>query len=463
MAASACARPTVAEDPAPTILLSACEAPLTKLEAQSSPSGVPEVSPEWVAEHSCPGLTVIDVRGEQEVATGMIAGAKHHALPKLEEALEAYDPHAPIVFVCRSGRRSARATQLAEEAGFTQVASMTGGMIRWREQTRATTTPSGTNAPLAAASEASVEPPLTDATFDAAFVQAQLNAQPIPSLRMATLLSRGTEACVDGRDEHAVLGAPGGDAGELVVTLATIEATLDRPLTSSEVRELFDANIRGFGRFYFHSDSHALEALEASLAADERFAGRTGDIEDFLRQPPPALRPALLDHLLSPATTGCGHLKLMLKHAAEYEVRPELVQMVLAEAYRHLWHEPERIDFVVLDGEHREEAILSFHAGHELFAFSSVPALPPQIGGHSVFVHHPEVSSYLQQLHTAFVFEELPALREKGLDPETFETELARRAQLHLGQTVGRLAPELPLFDVKLDAEGQFVVTPVEP
>ena len=34
-AASACARPAVAEDPAPpTVLLSRCDAPLTKLEAQ---------------------------------------------------------------------------------------------------------------------------------------------------------------------------------------------------------------------------------------------------------------------------------------------------------------------------------------------------------------------------------------------------------------------------------------------
>jgi rhodanese-related sulfurtransferase len=38
----------------------------------------------------------------------------------------------PIVAVCRAGSRSAQATVILREAGFTEVVNLTGGMLRWR-------------------------------------------------------------------------------------------------------------------------------------------------------------------------------------------------------------------------------------------------------------------------------------------------------------------------------------------
>ncbi|MGE4130194.1 MAG: rhodanese-like domain-containing protein [Bdellovibrionales bacterium] len=38
-----------------------------------------------------------------------------------------------VVFVCRSGARSGRATAFAFEQGFKYVYNMKGGMIRWNE------------------------------------------------------------------------------------------------------------------------------------------------------------------------------------------------------------------------------------------------------------------------------------------------------------------------------------------
>jgi sulfur dioxygenase len=40
----------------------------------------------------------------------------------------------PIVTVCRAGARSAQATNILRSAGFEQVASLAGGMLRWRAQ-----------------------------------------------------------------------------------------------------------------------------------------------------------------------------------------------------------------------------------------------------------------------------------------------------------------------------------------
>jgi rhodanese-related sulfurtransferase len=40
----------------------------------------------------------------------------------------------PIVAVCRAGSRSAQATVLLQQAGFTDIANLNGGMLRWRAE-----------------------------------------------------------------------------------------------------------------------------------------------------------------------------------------------------------------------------------------------------------------------------------------------------------------------------------------
>lgn len=102
------------------------------IESQPNGAGIAETTPEWVASHKCPGLTIVDVRTEEEVATGMIEGAKHIPVDELEGRLGELDASRPTVFVCRSGGRSAKATKIAADAGFGEVASMAGGMNRWK-------------------------------------------------------------------------------------------------------------------------------------------------------------------------------------------------------------------------------------------------------------------------------------------------------------------------------------------
>jgi sulfur dioxygenase len=42
----------------------------------------------------------------------------------------------PIVAVCRAGSRSAQATVILREAGFSDVVNLAGGMLRWRAQAK---------------------------------------------------------------------------------------------------------------------------------------------------------------------------------------------------------------------------------------------------------------------------------------------------------------------------------------
>lgn len=75
---------------------------------------------------------LVDVREDAEVAHGMIPGAVHIPLGSLTARLAEIDPSRPVIAICRSGNRSARATALLESAGY-RVDNMMGGMLAWSE------------------------------------------------------------------------------------------------------------------------------------------------------------------------------------------------------------------------------------------------------------------------------------------------------------------------------------------
>ncbi len=98
-------------------------------------AGIWEIQPQALHELKEP-VQVIDVRQPDEYtgALGHIAGAKLVPLGELARRAAELDRTRPAVMVCRSGARSAQATVLLQRAGFTQVANMTGGMLRWRSE-----------------------------------------------------------------------------------------------------------------------------------------------------------------------------------------------------------------------------------------------------------------------------------------------------------------------------------------
>ncbi len=97
-------------------------------------AGVSELSPEWLAAHPT-AARLVDVREPAEYVgpLGHIEGAELVPLATVEEAAATWDRAQPLVVVCRSGGRSAKAALALEALGFKRVASLRGGMTRWSE------------------------------------------------------------------------------------------------------------------------------------------------------------------------------------------------------------------------------------------------------------------------------------------------------------------------------------------
>jgi rhodanese-related sulfurtransferase len=98
-------------------------------------AGIPEVQPHWLEEHLSVAQ-ILDVREPDEFdgPLGQIPGAKLIPLGDLAKRAEELDKERPIVTVCRAGGRSAQATIILRRAGFSEIANLAGGMLRWRAQ-----------------------------------------------------------------------------------------------------------------------------------------------------------------------------------------------------------------------------------------------------------------------------------------------------------------------------------------
>jgi phage shock protein E len=93
-----------------------------------SPTGYQGQFVETGAEH-----LLIDVRTPEEFASGHIEGAVNIPVDALAGRLSEVPTGQPIIVYCRSGNRSATASQILADAGYTSIYDL-GGLQGWISQ-----------------------------------------------------------------------------------------------------------------------------------------------------------------------------------------------------------------------------------------------------------------------------------------------------------------------------------------
>ena len=118
--------------------LSGCAALMPQRQAEPSArvmvQGVKDVTISEARDLSLQGVTVIDVREPHEFAESHAPGARNFPLSRLDSWSQELDPKGSYVIICRSGKRSAKATQQLEAKGFENLRNTQGGMLDWEAQ-----------------------------------------------------------------------------------------------------------------------------------------------------------------------------------------------------------------------------------------------------------------------------------------------------------------------------------------
>lgn len=93
-------------------------------------SANPEVAPEEARRRQDAGALLVDVREPAEWREGHAAQARPIPLGQLSEKLGTLPRDREVLFICRSGNRSARATEAARVAGLSAT-NVSGGTAAW--------------------------------------------------------------------------------------------------------------------------------------------------------------------------------------------------------------------------------------------------------------------------------------------------------------------------------------------
>jgi sulfur dioxygenase len=98
-------------------------------------SGILEISPQWVAAHAGE-VHILDVRTRYETdeESARIANAQLIPINELRERLSEVPKNKPVMTICRSGKRSVLAFGILRDAGWQQVANISGGLLRWQAE-----------------------------------------------------------------------------------------------------------------------------------------------------------------------------------------------------------------------------------------------------------------------------------------------------------------------------------------
>ena len=82
------------------------------------------------------GYQVIDVRTPEEFTAGHIPGAKNINVKSQEfvEEIQKLSTSDTLLVYCRSGKRSAYASQVMVAFGFTKIYDLEGGFLNWKSE-----------------------------------------------------------------------------------------------------------------------------------------------------------------------------------------------------------------------------------------------------------------------------------------------------------------------------------------
>lgn len=81
-----------------------------------------------------PGVQLLDVRTDGEIAIASLPGHIAIVLNELPERYRELDPGRPVAIYCHHGVRSLQAGRFLERAGFTDVCHLEGGIEAWSAQ-----------------------------------------------------------------------------------------------------------------------------------------------------------------------------------------------------------------------------------------------------------------------------------------------------------------------------------------
>lgn len=305
--------------------------------------------------------------------------------------------------------------------------------------------------------------PLSRQTFSVTQVSKYLQQTGVVTwVKLGSLLAEEYDACVDGRETRPIVGNPGGDVSRLAEAVIAVGAVAGRHFNPGEILKIFDWYVDKFGKFYMHTDTHAMEHLAEFLNEGygaRRMGGKkfhtAEEMYNYVINPDPRQQVFLSRYLLDSRFVGCGHMKLMMTKPEQYGMSEKVLRSLSVAFFDMLWNVPEKAPQLVypcLQGDHKEGAVVNIVIPDaELTDETMVPMVAPTDGKISVFVNHPQVVQYLNKKVAYLLAKEGQAIiKDLVVDPVAVVDHMEHLQGEGVRQTVSSLAWGLPVYTFEM-------------
>jgi len=260
----------------------------------------------------------------------------------------------------------------------------------------------------------------------------------------------GTFHCLGTVVGTEVLSTPGGDAGEFLLALKVFEELTGYALRQRHVSAYLKSFLEKSSKnqFTFCTTKSAQAALMESVG---------GEVD--IMNPPVTMVRSLWDQVIMPDNIGCTHFKLAMERAAEYEVRPELTQMLIRAFYMIMWNKEhpqfgsasDKLNLVVSDFdpvETKPAGLINMLTGTHCLAQGLAPLMAPKLeSGNAMYINHYDSVQVLRHELSRY-FVALVRDRFSALNEITMLSRMNVVGRHQLQRTVLYLTKDIPVYTV---------------
>lgn len=277
-----------------------------------------------------------------------------------------------------------------------------------------------------------------------------------------------TLSCVDARSDDPIIGTPGGDLAEFAMGLYTYNSLTNAVQSYASAQTLFrsfmERHISASRPFYFHTDDNRLRQVFAAVGT--QLNNPNISILPH-RTPSDPERNIWVTELVKSYAQGCGHIRLMIDSPTTYGMMTSnIIQWTIRAFYEELWAadtdaKRAKLAFVVKLGSLLGRAI-GIVSNKQGTCTGYSPAIPPSLGGSTLFVYTPSAASaFRSQVMSPF----FASQGATGWNATQFQSNISTLFNTQLGATLQSLVPanQSSLITIDVTTVGSIDVTPATP
>ena len=268
-----------------------------------------------------------------------------------------------------------------------------------------------------------------------------------------------TLSCVDARSDQPLIGTPGGDLAEFAMGLYIYHSLTNKVQDYSSVQILFrlfvSQHVSASRPFYFHTDDTRLR--QVFTAVSSQLNQNVAILPS--RTPPAAELNVWVTELVKSYAQGCGHIRLMIDSPSTYGLADaKIIQWLIRAFYEELWAadtdaKRAKLAFVAKLGPLQGKAV-AIVTNKQGSCSGYSPAIPPNVGGSSLFVYTPSaVTAFRNKVMSPF----FAAQGAAGWNEAQFQSKVGELFNTQLGATLAGLSPanQCSLISIDVTTVGQ--------